>query len=89
VGGEEKKGSIELKLARTRRPDVDCYNYGKHEHYVRDCWTEKKVEGKINYAEMNDESSSRITKGYLDTEANNRMNSHEPDGGDDRDGEEG
>jgi hypothetical protein len=36
---------------------------------------------------MNDESSSRSTKGYLDTEANSRMNGHEPDGGDDRDGD--
>jgi hypothetical protein len=45
----------------------------------------KKVQGKTNYIEMNDESSSRSIKGYLDTEANNRMNGHEPNGGDDRD----
>jgi hypothetical protein len=53
-------------------------------HYVHNCWPEKKVEGKANYTEMNDESSSRSTKGYLDIEANNRMNDHEPDGGDDQ-----
>jgi hypothetical protein len=58
----------------------------KHGHYVRDFWTEKKVEGKANYIEMNDESSLRSTKGYLDIEANNRKNGHELDGGDDRDG---
>ena len=30
----------------------DCYNCGKHGHYARDCWADKKVEGKANYVEV-------------------------------------
>jgi hypothetical protein len=33
------------------KPDIDCYNYGKHEHYAWDCWAEKKVKDKTNYTE--------------------------------------
>jgi hypothetical protein len=35
-----------------RKLNVDCYNYGKHIHYARDCWAEKKIEDKTNYAEV-------------------------------------
>jgi gag-polypeptide of LTR copia-type/Domain of unknown function (DUF4219) len=44
---------------KARRPDVDCYNCGKHKHYARDCLAEKRIEDKVNYAEKDDESNLR------------------------------
>jgi hypothetical protein len=45
----EPIGVVKLNLMRTReklrsqkkKSNVDCYNYGKHGHYTRDCWVEK------------------------------------------------
>jgi hypothetical protein len=70
-----------------RKPNVDCYNYGKHEHYAQDCWAKKKVEGKANYAEVIEDEKVLLmtqtpstlgcdTVWYLDTEASNHMTSH-------------
>jgi gag-polypeptide of LTR copia-type/Zinc knuckle len=46
----EEKALYVPKAQQTR--DVECYNCGKHEHIAQDCWAEKKVEGKANYAEV-------------------------------------
>jgi hypothetical protein len=40
------------KSRRQKKPNVDCNNYGKHRHYAQNCWAEKKVEGKANYAKV-------------------------------------
>jgi hypothetical protein len=46
-GGSNQGG----RGGRGKKFNVDCYNCGKHVHYVRDCWAKKKVEGKANYTE--------------------------------------
>jgi hypothetical protein len=72
---------------RGNKPDIDCYDYEKHGHYDRDCWTEKKVKDKGNYTEVKEDddvllmaqsmSTSRSnTIWYLDTRASNHMIGH-------------
>jgi transposase InsO family protein len=71
---------------RGNKPDVDCYNYEKYEHYARDCWAEKKVKGKANYIEEkvddvmmmahNEPNSGSKTVWYLDTGTSNHMSGH-------------
>jgi hypothetical protein len=65
---------------------VECYNCGKHRHYARDCWAEKKVESEANYAKVVEEkvllmAQTPSTLGcdvmwYLNIGANNHMISH-------------
>jgi hypothetical protein len=47
------RGRERSQEGRTKS-DVDCYNCGKHVHYVRDYWA-KKIEGKTNYADVMEE----------------------------------
>jgi hypothetical protein len=44
-----------IKLNLVRKLDVNCYNFGKYEHYAQDYWAEKKVIGKANYVEVVEE----------------------------------
>jgi hypothetical protein len=70
-----------------RKLNVECFNCGKHEHNARDCWPEKKVEGKPNYAEVIENekvllmiqtpsTSGCNTMWYLDTGVSNQMTNH-------------
>jgi gag-polypeptide of LTR copia-type/Zinc knuckle len=84
---QNSRGRERGRGGRGNKPDVDCYNCGKYEHYARDCWVEKKVEGKTNYAKVKEDgdvlfmaqsmsiSGSNIIW-YLDTGASNHMIGH-------------
>jgi hypothetical protein len=74
---------------RSNRPNVDCYNCGKHGHYAKNCWAPKMVEENTNLVT---EEEARVdglvmmanqdtipdsdTVWYLDTGASNHMTGH-------------
>ncbi|XP_074323071.1 uncharacterized protein LOC141660014 [Apium graveolens] len=65
---------------------VECYNCGKHDHFAKDCWYNKKVEEQSNLAETEEKQDKGVLvmacKGmipedeivwYLDSGASNHM----------------
>lgn len=50
-GVQQNKNNDDLQKRSLRR-SIECYNYGKKGHFVRDCWFRKKKIGEGNSATM-------------------------------------
>ena len=83
--GRNSRGRGRGQGGQRQKPDVECYNCGKHGHYARDCWAEKKVKERANYAEEKPEADENMVlmaqsalgdgqcMWYLDSGASNHM----------------